>query len=171
MGRYVVYILCKNPPFLVLSWMLETAHIPRSSAVLWNGGCVQVETVGTVETGNWVSCSIWSLTDQIGSMLLKCQIIDLRLPCQGAIVGRVDGRRKSTPLINFFILSVCHNLTHPPKWRNLSRVSCWGSTSIMWDHSRSLIIKPGYVKHQETTPTDNDSPEFNCITGPLLQRR
>lgn len=49
-----------------------------------------------------------SLTDLFGSMLLKRQIIDLRLPCQTveAILGRVEGRRNPTALINFFFLFV-----------------------------------------------------------------
>lgn len=42
-----------------------------------------------------------------------------------------------------------------------------GAPVVLWEGICALVLllNPGYVNQQETTPTNNDSPKFNCITG------
>lgn len=45
-----------------------------------------------------------------------------------------------------------------------------GAAVVLWEsiHTLVLLLNPGYVNHEQTSLTHNDSPQFNCVTG-LIQ--
>jgi len=48
-----------------------------------------------------------------------------------------------------------------------------GAPVVLWESicAHVLLLNPGYVNHREKTPTNNDSPSFNCITGLFLTKK
>lgn len=97
---------------------------------------------------------------------LYCISVKRQRP-RGWWVGRVNGRHVAggNVLVRFisslflsFFLSLLPSLTHSQNGAGVWRLGQGAPVLCEIIHALVLLLNPGYVNRQETTPTNNDSP-------------
>lgn len=173
-------------------WVLCTACSTECSGIICNGICVQVQT----ETA---PCLLSKSATKLCTLLFWSMLFDAKLNgkplrhfciCKTAEAktpvtrqGEQQACGRGNILLRF--ISSLHSLSlffSVCLWLSASLIlkielQTWvpflgqGAPVVLWEsiQALALLLNPGYVNHQETTPTNNDSPQFNCITALFRQ--